>query len=237
MTTRTTRGIGWLVAVALVALPAVAMAATPSLPAEPANPLAAAPARATPAPAAPAAAARAPTPAAAPAEPEEQPGLLSPQVSTAMWEVFMFLVVAAVLYKTAWPNVLAGLNARQTRITRDIADAEAARVKAEASVVEYNKQLATAESQVRELLNKAATDAERIGASIRAKAQQEADEAKDRALKEIEASRRAAIADIYEQTANLATSVAEKILRRAINADDQKALVEQSLKQMQTAGA
>ena len=199
MTTRTTRCIGWLTAVAAVALPTVAMAA-----------------------------------AAAPAEADEQPGLLSPQLSSAIWVVFIFLVLVAVLGKFAWPNVLAGLNARQKRITRDIADAESARAKAEASVVEYNKQLATAEGQVRELLNKAAADAERIGATIRAKAQQEAEEAKDRALKDIEASRRQALTDIYDQAATLATSVAEKILRREINAADQKALVDESLKQMQS---
>ena len=169
------------------------------------------------------------------AEPE-QPGLLSPQISSAIFVVVIFVVLVAILYRTAWKNVLAGLNARQQRITRDLADAESARTKAEASVVEYNQQLATAETQVRELLNKAAQDAERIGATIRAKAQQEADEAKGRALKDIEASRRQALSDIYEQTATLATSVAEKILRREINADDQKTLVAESLKQMQSAG-
>jgi F-type H+-transporting ATPase subunit b len=169
-----------------------------------------------------------------PVEPE-QPGLLDWDYATLLWVLGIFIVVALVLYKTAWPNVVAGLTAREQRIRRDIADAEAARTKAEASLVEYNKTLASAEGQVRELLARATTDAERIATSIRMRAQQDAEEAKEKAVKDIEASKEQALSEIYEQAANLATSVAEKILRRSINADDQKALVDESLRQMQSA--
>ena len=174
---------------------------------------------------------------AAEAPEADKQGLLDVSIASAVWVLIIFLVLVFILYKTAWKNVLAGLNARERRIRQDIADAEAARTKAEASLVEYNKQLSTAEGQVRELLNKAAADAERIGATIRAKAQEEATAATDRANKEIEASKQRALAEIYDQAATLATNVAEKILRREVNADDQKKLVDESLRQMQTVNA
>ncbi len=153
-------------------------------------------------------------------------------IVSAVWVLLIFVAVLFILAKP-WKNVLAGLTAREQRIRRDIADAEGARVKAEASLVEYNKQLATAETQVRELLARATADAERIAANIQAKAQAESEEMKARAVKEIDTSRQQALSDIYEQTANLATSVAEKILRRNLNADDQKDLVSRSLDQLQ----
>jgi F-type H+-transporting ATPase subunit b len=56
-------------------------------------------------------------------------------------------------------------------------------------------------------------------------------------MKEIETSKQQALAEIYEQAANLATTVAEKILRREISADDQKSLVDETLRQMQGAGS
>ncbi len=171
--------------------------------------------------------------ASPPAEPAE-PGLLDVNLASAVWVLIIFVVLVFVLYKTAWKNVLAGLNAREARIRGNIADAEAARVKGEASLVEYNKQLATAEGQVRELLAKAVADAERIATGIKMRAQQDAEAAKEAAVKDIETSKQQALTEIYDQAATLATSVAEKILRRNINADDQKALVDESLRQMQT---
>ena len=182
----------------------------------------------------------------APASPEEPKRDIMPPVTgegagqtyaQAVWVIVIFVILLVILYPTAWKNVLAGLRKREDKIRADIADAEAARVKAEASVVEYNKQLATAETQVRELLAKAVADAERIATSIKMRAQEEVEAAKEKAAKEIEAGKQQALAEIYEQAANLATSVAEKILRREINADDQKSLVDETLRQMSTAGA
>jgi F-type H+-transporting ATPase subunit b len=152
----------------------------------------------------------------------------------ALWVVIIFVVLLAVLYPTAWKGVLAGLKAREERIRKDIADAEAARGKAEATLREYNSQLATAEGRVRDMIAKATGEAERIAASIRAHAQQESEEIKERANRDIETAKNQALSEIYEQTANLATNVAEKILRRNLNADDQRDLVKSSLDQLQT---
>jgi F-type H+-transporting ATPase subunit b len=162
--------------------------------------------------------------------------LIEPNLGQSLWVLFIFLLVAIILYKTAWKNVLIGLKAREERIRKDIADAEAARIKADESLKQYNLRLAEAEEKVRNILDKATVDAERIATGIRMKAQQEGEEAKERATKEIEAAKQTALTEIYEQTANLATSVAEKIIRRNLNPDDQRDLVAQSLQQLQGVG-
>jgi F-type H+-transporting ATPase subunit b len=159
--------------------------------------------------------------------------LIDPNLGSAAWVLAIFLVVAFILYKTAWKNVLVGLKAREARIRKDIADAESARVKAEETLRQYDARLGEAEQKVRGILNQAATDAEKIATSIRMKAQQDVEEAKEHATKEIEAAKQTALNEIYEQTANLATSIAEKIIRRNLNADDQRVLVQESLKQLQ----
>jgi F-type H+-transporting ATPase subunit b len=162
--------------------------------------------------------------------------LIDPNLGQAAWVLAIFGVVAFILYKTAWKNVLVGLKAREERIRKDISDAEAARLKAEDTLRQYDSRLADAEQKVRDILDKAAIDAEKIGTSIRMKAQEEAEEAKERATKEIEAAKNTALTEIYEQTANLATSVAEKIIRRNLNPDDQRDLVNQSLQQLKNVG-
>jgi F-type H+-transporting ATPase subunit b len=158
--------------------------------------------------------------------------LIEPNLASSLWILGIFLCVAIVLYKSAWKNVLAGLKAREERIRKDIADAEAARVKSEQTLGQYNTQLATAEQKVRDLLAQAAADAQKIADNIRSRAQSESEEIKERANKEIEAAKQGALREIYDQTANLATAVAEKIIRRNLNADDQRDLVTQSLDQL-----
>jgi F-type H+-transporting ATPase subunit b len=176
-----------------------------------------------------------------PAEHEESGSLLPDMASketyySALWVVIIFLVLLAVLYPTAWKNVLSGLKAREDRIRKDIAEAEAARARAEATLKEYNAQLATAENRVREMINSATKDGERIATEIRMRAQTEAEESKKRAMKDIDTARQNALAEIYQRAAELSTSIAEKILRRNINAEDQKDLVKRSLDELQHVG-
>ncbi len=160
------------------------------------------------------------------------PDLLDPNLAAAVWVLLIFGLLLLVLYKTAWKNVLSGLKAREERIRKDISDAEAARLRAEQSLAQYNAQLATGDQKVRDLIAQATADAEKIASNIRTRAQQDAEEAKEKATREIEVAKQQALREIYDQTANLATAVAEKIIRRNLNADDQRDLVTQSLDQM-----
>jgi F-type H+-transporting ATPase subunit b len=158
-------------------------------------------------------------------------------IITGVVTIVIFAILVAVLGKYAWAPILSGLKAREDKIRKDIADAEAARKSAQAQLDEYNRQLATAEQKVRDMLSQATRDAENLATQIRARAQQESEETKERAIKDIDAARDQALSDIYQQTADLATRVAEKIIRRNLNADDQRDLVNQSLQELQTVGA
>jgi F-type H+-transporting ATPase subunit b len=151
-----------------------------------------------------------------------------------VWILVIFLILLAILYPTAWKGVLEGLKKREDRIRRDIANAEEARAKAEATLKSYQAQLATAENKVREMINGAVAQGEKIAAEIRAKGQSEAEQAKDRAMRDIEGARKQAVSELYATAADLSTNIASKILRRNLNADDQRDLVRQSLDQLQT---
>lgn len=158
-------------------------------------------------------------------------------IVSAVWVLIIFCVMLAILYKTAWKQVLAGLKAREQRIRQDITDAEAARTRAESTLREYNTQLAGAEGRVREMLAKASADAEKIATSIRMQAQQEAEEIKERTSRELDAARKQAMAEFRQYAATVATSAAEQILRRNLNEQDQLDLVNRSLDQLESVNA
>jgi F-type H+-transporting ATPase subunit b len=175
--------------------------------------------------------------AEAPHAAEAEPQLLrgpSAGLVTAVTTLIVFAMLLAVLGKYAWGPIAAGLKAREDRIRKDIADAEAARAKAEATLREYAARMNQAEARVREMINQATTEGERIATTIRIHAQQEAEQIKEKATHDIEASRDQAIREIYRQAADLATGVAEKFLRRNLNAADQRDLVNASLEEFQS---
>jgi F-type H+-transporting ATPase subunit b len=158
------------------------------------------------------------------------PEAIAPAVTT----LVVFALLLAVLGKFAWGPISSGLKAREDKIRKDIADAEAARARAESTLSEYNQRLATAEQQVRDLMTKAAADAEKIATNVRMQAQKDSEEIKDRASRDIDAARKQAMAEFREYAATVATNAAEQILRRNLNADDQRDLVNRSLDQLQT---
>jgi F-type H+-transporting ATPase subunit b len=165
----------------------------------------------------------------------KSPSLLHFDPSTAIWVLVIFLVLLVLLYLTAWKNVLATLKGREERIRKEIADAEACRAEADAQLRQYKDQLASADAQVQQIIQNASLDAQRLASQIRVRGQQEAEEAKERAARDIDAARDAAIREIYAHAAELSTSIAEKILRRNLNVDDQRELVRSSLEQLPNA--
>lgn len=157
---------------------------------------------------------------------------------TGITTLVVFVLLVVVLGKFAWGPIANGLKAREDKIRNDIADAEAARARAEGTLKEYNARLATAEGQVRDMLAKAVGEAQQVADRIKSQASQDAQAIKERNERDIEAAKDRAVAEIYDQAATLSTSVAEKILRRNLNADDQRDLVSRSLEllRQQSAG-
>ncbi|HZZ44492.1 MAG TPA: F0F1 ATP synthase subunit B [Tepidisphaeraceae bacterium] len=156
---------------------------------------------------------------------------------TALTTVIVFVLLIIILGKSAWGPIVKGLEARENKIRNDIHEAEKARAAAEATLREYNAKLAKAQAEIQATLAQATQQAENIAANIKSQAAKDAEETKSRAVKEIEAARDQALQEVYAQTADLATSVAGKILRRNLNAQDQQDLVNQSLQQLQGLGS
>jgi len=163
----------------------------------------------------------------------EQPGLISFDLASIIWVLISFSIVLIILTKGAWKNILDGLKARESKIRGDIQQAEEARAKAEATLKEYATRLASAEEQVRQMLAKATADAEKIASNLRAAAQAEGEAERERTRKEIDAAKRQAIREVYDQTADLATSIAAKIIARNLNPQDQQDLVSQTVGQVE----
>ncbi len=158
-------------------------------------------------------------------------------IITSVVTLVIFAGLLAILGKYAWGPIQGGLIAREDKIRSDIEAAERARAQADASRRQYEEQLAGAEQRVRDLLAQAQADGQQLATRIRSQAQEDAEEIKARAMREIEQSRREAVDQIRAEAGTLATGIAEKILRREVNKEDQKRLIQESLDEFQTVGS
>ena len=86
------------------------------------------------------------------------------------------------------------------------------------------------------MIQQARADAQRVGDDLRSKNEAELTSMKNKAKEEIEAAKRAALNELYAETAMLATQIAGQILHREIKPADYAKLVEESLSQIGSLG-
>src|SRR5260221_7283456 len=81
-------------------------------------------------------------------------------VDLAVWTLITFVVFLIVLKKFAWVPLITGLDKRETSVLDNIANAEAARIKAEKMLAEHAVRLDKVQDEVREIVAEARRDAE-----------------------------------------------------------------------------
>lgn len=193
-------------------------------------------------------AAHAPAAAAAPAHAEAghaapghaaaaEPNILEPQPSLAIWTVVVFLGLMFVLGKYAWKPLIEALHRREEHLEHVLVDTEKARAESERLLAEHRRQMAEAEDRARALLEEARGQARATAEEIVQKARAEAEAEQKRAQREIEVARDNALAEVWTKTADLAVSVAGKVLAKTLDGDDHRRLVEAAIHELPAAPA
>lgn len=157
------------------------------------------------------------------------PPLLSFNFGSAIWNLFIFLVTLLILGVFVWPQILAGLQAREDKIQADIAGAEKANAEAKATLAGYQAQLAEAQNKIQDMMSEARKNAEKVGAGIVEQAKADADRQRERAIADIETAKSVAISELAGQTSDLAISLARQVVGRELNPQDHAELIRQSL--------
>lgn len=178
------------------------------------------------------------------ASPEAEPGTSSEQAGepdifsgtwgTAILTLGIFIVLLAVLGKWAWGPILAGLQKREEHIRQSIEDAEQSRLAAEQALEEYKAQLAQARSESQGIIDQGRSEAVKLAEELKQGAQAEAQKLRAQAQRDIHSAKEEALRDLCDQTCELATDIAGKILQRSLTPQDHRDLVAEALNKLQT---
>jgi F-type H+-transporting ATPase subunit b len=140
-----------------------------------------------------------------------------------------FLILLAILWKLLYRPLLATMQARTEAIRKSLEEAQAARSEAARQAEENAARLRQAHAEaaaIREqALREAAEEQKRLVEGARAEAKQLVDSAKA----QLEADIRRAREELRREVADLATAVAEKLIRRSLREEDHRRIVDDAL--------
>ena len=126
-----------------------------------------------------------------------------------------------------WPPLLRAIEERQQKIAEGLAAADNSQRALAQAQEQVNEELRTARTKANEIIDQAHQRANQIVEQARAEAQAEAARQKAMVEAEIEASANRAREDLRRQVSLLAVTGAEKLLRREIDANAHKALLDE----------
>ena len=158
--------------------------------------------------------------------------LVQPDPGLFFWTIAVFLVLLFLLKKFAWGPLLTALDERQAGIRKSLEDADTAKrelaeVQARASAL-----IGQARTEADTILSEARADGTRIRQELRGAAQKEAEAITRNAQQQIQLERDRAVTEIRRQAAELSVMIASKLIRRNLTREDNAALIDEALQQV-----
>ena len=152
-------------------------------------------------------------------------------IGTSLVLLASFLTLLAVLSYYVWKPVKKIMDDREQLIHDDIDYAEERKVEAERLKEENEALLKSTQAEISELMENAKGQAKREQEMIIKDAEARSSQMINDAQADIEREKEKAIRDINDQVAEISVLIAEKMIRKELNSEDQKSLVAEYLQE------
>ena len=160
---------------------------------------------------------------------DAKPAILTGDLGNVFWTTVIFLTLLVVLRATAWKPILTALQKREQFITESIAAAKRERLESERMMREYTEKMNKAREEATAVVEEGRRDAEVLRRKIHEDAKKEAAEMMARAQKEIKIAKDTAVAALYQQVVEVATNLADRIVRKQLTPADHRGLLDESI--------
>lgn len=137
-----------------------------------------------------------------------------------------FAVLLVLVGKFAWKPVTKMMNTRQEKITGDLDYAEQSRQEATDLAAQRQKELQSSQADAVKIVNTAKENGEKQRQQLVSDAQTEVATLKKNAEQDIAQERQDALNGAKDDVAELSLAIAQKIISKELNADDQKQLID-----------
>jgi F-type H+-transporting ATPase subunit b len=148
--------------------------------------------------------------------------LLKPELGLIFWTSILFLFLLLILKKFAWAPILNMLKEREEGIATALQSAEKAKAEMAQLTADNQRILNEAKEEKSKILKEARDTYDKIVGEASEKAKVEAARLLAEAKRDIDNQKNAAMIEIKNQIGNLATEVAEKMIRKELKKDGEQ---------------
>ena len=157
---------------------------------------------------------------------EFEPGLM-------IWTSISFAILVYLMYKLAFPPLLAILREREKLITDSINQADERQKNSLNVLSAAHKRLADAELTTKKMIETAKKEGEDLKQDILMSARREAEIAIVRGKEELRLEKEKIVSDLKRQTADLVVDASGKLLRQKIDKDKDAEIIKEALRSCQ----
>ena len=159
--------------------------------------------------------------------------LIQPDPGLFIWTILTFLVLLFLLAKFAWGPLLKALEERQETIRKSLDDADQARQELERLHQESAQIIAEARGEAQSIVAKSQAAADTVREDLKQKAKEEAEALVRGAQRQIQLETARAIQQIRHEVVDLSLAVASKLIKKNLTQEDNDALIQDSLTQIE----
>ena len=163
--------------------------------------------------------------------------LITPEIGLMFWTLVTFLILLILLAKYAWGPILKAMNAREDGIRNDLDTARKEREDAERLLEDHRGLINQTRRERAEAVEAGRRDAERLKAEILDEARKQREQLMKQAETQIAAGLRQARTELKGEAADLAISVAGKLMGKNLDDATQRRLVDDYLADLERLGS
>jgi F-type H+-transporting ATPase subunit b len=163
-------------------------------------------------------------------------GLYDINTGLSVWTLVVFGALVFLLGRYAWGPILRTVEAREKGIQSTLDEAAARNAEAARLLAEHKEQLADARRQANDLMAEGKAAGQTLRREIEEKARAEAQSMVERARREIERERDAALEMLRRESVELALAAASRLLQENLDQPKDRALVERYLNELGSGG-
>ena len=159
--------------------------------------------------------------------------LVQPDPGLFIWTIATFLVLLFLLSRFAWRPLLQALENRRQAIQKSLDDADQAKKELKQVQEESNRIVAKARADADAIIASSRADATKLQEELREKARAEANGIIKNAEREIQQQTDRSLSQIREEAVDLSLMIASKLIQRNLSKEDNDALIDDALKQIE----
>ena len=152
--------------------------------------------------------------------------------SLIFWSLISFAILFFLLKRFAFPPILEVLEERENKIRSEIDDAEKLRQEAEELKADLERELKNAHEKAQTIIQMAGDESKKIQKKSIQETQAKVRQMQNAAEQEIQITRNKLLNEIRSYTAALTMASTEKVLKKSLNDEDKKRLIDESIEEV-----